>query len=139
MTIETIRQAFVAAVEAAKAGFSDTNLEIQYENRNTVDPLRQTKPYLAVEVQLGPGWQADLNDNPIHRITGLLILVAKDKDGKGTAGVNSLLAHFYPKLQRRRIGPSLTEMAAFPGGKTVNGIYGQSAVIPFTSDITYGT
>lgn len=139
MTIEAIRQGFVTAVEAAKVGFSEYTLKIAYDNRRIIDPLQQVNPYLEVELQLGPGWQADLGPNPIHRISGLLILTAKVRDGNGTAQINRLLDHFYPKLQRRRIGLALTEMPSFPKGKSVDGVYGQSVVIPFIADKTYGT
>lgn len=138
MSIEAIRQSLVAAVESAKAGFSEYALKIGYDNRDIIDPLKQTSPFLEVEVQLGPGWQADLSPDPIHRISGLLILTAKVREGNGTAQINRLLDHFYPKLQRRRIGLALTEMPSFPKGKSVNGLYAQSVLIPFVADKTYG-
>lgn len=138
MSIEAIRQSLVAAVEAAKSGFSEYPLVIGYDNRDYIDPMKQTNPYLEVEVQLGSGWQADLSPDPIHRITGLLILTAKVREGNGTAQINRLLDHFYPKLQRRRIGLALTEMASFPRGSSIKGLYGQSVVIPFIADKTYG-
>lgn len=139
MTIEAIRQALVSAVVAAKAGFPDESLQIEYENFSIIDPLQQVSPYLTVEIQLGSGWQADLGPNPIHRIAGLLILTAKVREGTGTAGACRVLDHFYPKLQRRRIGLSLTGMPSFPAGKVVNGVYCQSVLIPFVADKTYST
>lgn len=137
MTIEALRQSLVGAVEAAKAGFSEYQLNIGYDNRFVIDPLTQVNPFLEVEIQLGPGWQADLSYNPIHRITGLLILTAKVRDGQGTSKINRILDHVYPKLQRRRIGLALTEMPSFPRGVSKNGIYGQSVVIPFVADKIY--
>lgn len=139
MIIESIRQDLTQAVVSAKAGFNAYELSIATENRAVIDPLRQDNPYLEVEVELGSGWQADLNSNPIHRITGLLILTAKVREGRGAAQVNVLLDHFYPQLQRRRIGLALTEMASFPKSATVKGIYAKSVVIPFVADKLYGT
>lgn len=138
MTIQVITQSLVAAVVSAKSGFTGYTLNIGWENVEAIDPFRQVDPFLEVEVQFGGAWQADLSPNPIHRITGLLILTAKVREGNGPYEVARLLDHFYPKLQRRRIGLALTEMASFPRATTVKGVYAKSVVIPFTADKTYG-
>ena len=138
MSLEQIRQSFAFAVQSIVPSFTEYELTVQYENREIVDPARQTNPYLEVEVEFGPAWQADLAQNPIHRISGLLILTAKVREGSGVAAANRLLDHFYPKLQRRRIGIALTEMASFPKATTVKGVYGKSVVLPFLADKTYG-
>lgn len=138
MSLEQIRQDLTNAVQVIVPTFSEYVLNVGYENRELIDPARQSNPYLEVEVQFGPAWQADLAPNPIHRISGLLILTAKVREGGGSGAVNRLLDHFYPKLQRRRIGISLLDMASFPKAATVKGIYSKSVVLPFVADKTYG-
>lgn len=137
MTIEAIRQSLTEAVIAAKVGFTEYQLNVATENRDLINPLSQVNPYLEVEIELGSGWQADLSPSPIHRISGLLILTVKCKEGSGSSQANRVLDFIYPKLQRKRIGLALTEMASFPKCNVIKGLYAKSVVIPFVADKVY--
>jgi hypothetical protein len=137
MNQDDIRAALVAEVEAVKATFATYPLTIEYDNRIVVDPATQVNPFLCVEVDVYDGWQADLSSNPIHRLLGMLILTAKVKVGSGVKQQTDLLDFFYPKLQRRKIGPAILEMAKPDKARTVGGWVGMSALIPFRADRTY--
>jgi hypothetical protein len=137
MTIEALRQNFTEAVLVAKSGFSEFSVNVLAENRGTIDLAKQSNPFLEIEVELGSGWQADISSNPRHRIAGLLVLTVKAREGTGSAQVNRLLDFIYPKLQRRRIGTALTEVASFPKPFSASGLYAKSVVIPFHADAFY--
>lgn len=134
MTHDDIRAAVVAEVEVIKATFTAYPLVVEYDNRLGVDMALQQNPFLCVEVQVFAGRQADLSSNPIHRLTGFLILTSKVKEGEGVKKQVDLLDFFYPKLQKRKIGPAIFEMADFDKPRTVKGWVGYSALIPFRAD-----
>jgi hypothetical protein len=138
MTTEAIRSAVVTAVEAAKATFAPGyTLIIEYDNRILIDTQTQTNPYLCVDIRLIAGEQADIADNPIHRIYGSIALIACIKEGAGRKLANDILDHFYPKLQRKTLGGVVrTRMASFEREFSKQGWAYYIAVIPFWSDQT---
>lgn len=131
MTLDDYRQALTAAVEAAKAGFTAYTPVMEYDNRILVKPGEQANPVMSVGIIFSDGAQADLSANPFHRITGMLTLSARAKDGDGTAKAYKLLEHFYPKLQRRTISQVNMEMAKLVAPKRANGEWVVSAIVPF--------
>lgn len=134
MSLETIRQNLVTAVETAKSTFVTYPLVVEYDNRQLVDYSTQTNPFLCVEVKFIEGEQADLSSAPIHRYYGVLLLVAKGKVGSGTAKLLTLLDHFHPLLQRGSFGMTRTHMATFAPAKEADGWLGIGVVIPFRAD-----
>lgn len=135
MTQDDIRAAVVAEAEVIKALFTDYPLVIEYDNRVMVESATQEDPFLCLEVVTHAGRQADLSSNPIHRLVGHVILTAKVKVGEGTKRQTDLLEFFYTRLQRRKLGPAILEMADFDKPRTVKGWVGYSALIPFRADI----
>lgn len=129
--LELYRQHIVGAVNAAKAGFTAHTVEIEYDNRQNLEIPTLENPYLCVEIMFTGGSRADLSNNPVHKIVGMLVITSKIRDGKGTADCYRLLEHFYPKLQNRVVGSVRLEMADFDRPRLVNGWWGISALIPF--------
>lgn len=136
-TLDEYRQDIMTAVAAAAATFTAYPLVIEYDNRITMDTQVQNNPYLCVELQYSDAKQADLSANPFHRVTGFLILTAKDKEGAGTARAYKLLEHFYPKLHKRKLGTVNAEMADLDKPRPLNGWVGISALIPIWFSKTY--
>lgn len=134
MSLDSIRQSLVTAVEAAKTGFTDYTLVIEYSNVNKVDTQTQHNPYLMVDTKFTGGEQVNLSNHPTHRWTGMLELTACIKCGQGTAKANKLLDHFYPQLQAKTFGAVRTYMADFGRGSEQLGWYRQTLYLPFWCD-----
>lgn len=129
--LESYRQQLTAAVEEAKVASGLTSLAIEFDNRSNIDMRQQQEPFLCVEIMFTGGVQADLSHNPVHKITGILVLTAKSREGSGSAGCYKLLDELYPRLQRRVIGNVRLEMADFAKPRLVGGWWGVSALLPF--------
>lgn len=129
--LELYRQQIVAEVKNLKGFFTGHTLNIEYDNRDTVNMLTQRDPFLCVEIMYIGGQQADLSNKPVHRIIGMLVLTAKTREGMGSSGGYKLLEHFYPNLQHRVIGNVRLGMAKFSKPRLVGGWWGVSAMIPF--------
>ncbi len=137
MSLELIRQAVVTAVEAAKVGFSEYSLVIEYDNVIIVDTATQQDPFLIVKIKVIDGKQIDLSDHPTHRYVGQIEVSAASKEGDGSAKVNRLLEWFYPKLHKNSFGGVRTYMATFGGSTTLKGWVYKPVIIPFWFDRTY--
>lgn len=135
--MESTRVALVTAIEALKLTYTaDTSLVIEYDNRTAVDPAQQTKPYLAAQIKFIDGFQADISDNPLHRLVGQLYLVAWVKDNTGSAVANLLLEHFYRGLQRKQFGAVRLRMAIPTKQAKVQDWVGFPVILPFWTDQT---
>lgn len=138
MSIEQIRQDLVTAVNALKASFAGGYpLVIEYDNTRAIDTQTQVNPYLMVDVKIIDMEQADLSDNPTHRVYGQLVLVAAIKEGSGVKAANLLLEHFYTKLQRKTFGSVRTHMATVAPNRPHLGWLYLPVVVPFWSDVLY--
>ena len=138
MSIEQIRIELVTAINALKPSFAGGYpLVIEYDNILEVDTQKQVNPYLQVDIKIIDMEQAELSDNPFHRVRGQLVLGAGVKEGQGVKAANLLLMHFYPKLQRKSFGLVRTHMATV--GHTVPhlGWVYSPVIIPFWADIKY--
>lgn len=139
MSREQIRQDLVAAVDALVAGFpGGYPLVVEYDNILQVDTQTQVHPFLQVEVKIIDMDQADLSDDPTHRVFGQLVLVAAVKEGKGLKAANLILDYFYPRLQRKAFGVVRTEMAAATRTSPHLGWVYTPIIIPFRADLRYG-
>lgn len=135
MTHDEIRSTFAQAVENVKVLFTEYPVVIEYDNRMIVNVDNQTNPFLCVETKIVGGRQADLSANPIRRYVGFFILTAKARLGEGTRKQTELLEFFYTRLDKRKIGPSIIEMADFDGVVRKSGNWtGISALLPFRAD-----
>ena len=129
--LELYRQQIVSEIELARAAFSEYELHVEYDNRGNIDMLSQRNPFLCAELMFTGGQQADLSNKPVHRITGMLVLTAKTREGAGSAGGYKLLEHFYPRLQHRVITNVRLSMATFDRPRLVGGWWGTSAILNF--------
>ena len=129
--LELYRQQLVAEVEVLRGTFTAHPLSVEYDNRDNINMLIQRDPFLCVEVMYIGGQQADLSNKPVHRIIGMLVLTAKNREGAGSSGGYKLLEHFYPNLQHRAIGNVRLEMAEFSKPRLVGGWWAVSAMLPF--------
>ena len=138
MSREQIRKDIVTAIDALKAGFpGGYPLLIEYDNILLVDTQTQVNPYLRVDLKFIDMAQADLSDNPTHRVLGQIILGAGVKDGGGTKSANVILDYFYPRLQRKSFGIVRTSMATVgPDVPHLGWLY-SPMVIPFRADLQY--
>lgn len=137
MSLETVRQSIVTAIEAAKVGCPNGVPVIEYDNRILVDTQAQAVPFLCVQVKFMDGVQADLGTNPIHRIYGQIHLEAAVKEGAGSALALTMLGHFYPQLHKKQIGAIRTAMSTFaPIHPHLGWVY-HPILIPFWSDTVY--
>lgn len=134
MSREAIRTSIVTAVEAAKATFSDYTLLIEYDNRIVVDTKTQTDPFLMVRILYLSAEQANLSNNPTHRVWGQIHLAAVVPEGSGSAKANSLLDFFVPKLHLKSFGTVRTMAATTAASQTLNARVYYAMAIPFWSD-----
>lgn len=133
VTLEQARTAIATRVNALVATWVTYTLEVEWDNRNTINFATQTNPYLSVEIMLIDGQQAGLTAT--HRVFGSLILTARVRKGQGMSKANALLEHFYPSLQMSdSMFPVRTHAARIILEKPVNDWAGQTAVIPFWYD-----
>ena len=134
MSLETVRQSIVTAVETAKTGCPGGVPLIEYDNRIIIDTQAQALPFLCVQVKFLDAEQADLNANPIHRLYGQIHISAAVKEGEGMSLGLVMLGHFYPQLHKKQIGSVRTAMATFAQPKPHIGWVYYPALIPFWSD-----
>lgn len=139
MSRELIRQTLVAAVESAKASFAPGyQLLIEYDNRWTIDTQTQTNPYLKIDIKFIDMEQADISNDPTHRILGQLVLGAGVKAGSGSKEANFILDHFFPRLQRKTFGTVRTHMATVAPDVNHLGWLYCPVIVPFWADVRYG-
>lgn len=137
MGMETIRQAVVTALEAAKIGTPGGVPIIEYDNRIIVDTQTQTAPFVQCRIIMQDSEQADLNAKPIHRVYGQIHLAVAVKEGAGSATASTILDYLYPQLQAKTLGVVRTKYAKLVQPVPHLGWVYLPAVIPFWSDITY--
>lgn len=131
------RQSIVTEIERAKTAWQSAPggyvLNIEYDNRPSVDLTKQVDPYLMVDILWGRSAQLDLGTSPMVADFGTIVLAAGVKEGGGTASLLKLLSHFRPYLQLRdNLGPVRTQ-AGHLGLKPllVRGFYYQTLEVPF--------
>ena len=137
MSLDAIRVAVVTAVESAKATFAGGYpLVIEYDNKIVVDTKTQVNPFLCVRTLMLDGFQVDISNNPLQRVTGQIHLGAAIPKGDGSAKALQLLDHFGPRLHRKTLGVVRTLMSE--PGKPVeheDWVY-YTLLVPFWSDQT---
>lgn len=132
--LDTVRQNVATEVETFKVAYEALYgpLQVEYENRDLLDPAAAASPFLAVEIYFNEGRQLDLSPNPIHKQLGQIVLTANTREGGGTAQATNLLDYFLVRLQMRRFGVLLCHAGSFAGKPTtVLGWVKRSVMIPF--------
>lgn len=136
MSIVTAAQAIRAALEQARADWNavpgNYALEIEYDNRNTVDRANLQSPYLTVDIVWQDGQQMDLGLNPLVQDLGHIVLAAGVKEGAGSLDLLTLLTFIRPYLQLRDdLGPARTQAAGLQKEVYHEGFYYQPMLVPF--------
>lgn len=134
MSFDSTRQDIYTAVEAAKAGFTEYAVTIEYDNNLVIDASSRELPFLRVRVKFLDGMQVDLSNAPIHRVLGQIHLAAAVKEGAGVSVGYRLLDHFYPQLQRKSLGAVRTHMAKVTDHVKIEGWVHLPVIIPFWTD-----
>lgn len=136
-SFERIRQEVTAAVEAIRPLWTEYELKVEYENELVVNTDIQKLPFLCVKIMMLDGTQADLADNPVHRMMGQIHLATAVPNGSGTAKANKVNEFFFNRLQRKRFGGKhgTRTKLAMPAPKIEHGKWTYYPVlIPFWSD-----
>ena len=133
MSLDANRSAIVSAVEAARLAWTGSyTLNIEYDNRDTVDLAAQLDPYLMIDIVYMDGRQMDLGKAPLIGDYGQIMLAAGVKKGAGTDGVMKLLQFIRPYLELKdTMGSVRTSAAKLTKYVEANGFYYQPMLIPF--------
>lgn len=123
------------AKAAWNAGGHGYQLQVEYDNRTTVDLATLTVPYLMVDISWGDGDQLDIGLNPLVCDYGNIVLAAGVKAGQGTDSLLQLLDHLRPYLQLRNpLGTVKTHAAQLAKMPTERGgFFYWPMTIPFWS------
>jgi hypothetical protein len=114
MTFDSARVALYTKIEALRAAWSAYTLLVEYDNRRTVDPALQTKPYLTVTIDYKDGFQRDISAQPGYRRLGVIRLQAIVKEGMGRREADELLEYLYPALHMSNAMSPLRTRGAIP-------------------------
>jgi hypothetical protein len=135
VTREQVRQAVTTRIQSLRASFTAYDLQVEYDNHNTINRSTQTLPFLAITFVYSDGYQTSLGQNSQHRPLGTIVVEAFDKEGAGTARINALLDHFYRGLHMTDTMPPVRTYAArFSSKLPWQGWVAQAALIPFWYD-----
>ena len=101
MSQSVARQEIAQAIETARAAWTPYNLVVEQENRDIVDQVTQSNPYVGVDVVFYDGQQMDLGPAPLQGIYGQIFLAVCTQEGKGTSGVTPLMDYMNKALSRK--------------------------------------
>lgn len=112
MSYDQARQDIQTEIERARTAWTAYDLPIETENRDSVNLVDLTTPYIMVDILWGDAQQLDMNPNPLTADYGTILLAAGVKEGNGTRPLLELLEHFRPYLQMRHpLGTVRTHIA----------------------------
>jgi len=135
VTREQVRVALATKINSTLALWADYPLEVEYDNKMTVNRATQSNPFLCVSMVYMDGEQIALGENGGNRVMGVIVLEANVKEGSGTAQANTLLDFFYPVVHKTDSMPPLrTQAAKFSSKPAKDGWVAQAALIPFWYD-----
>ena len=89
--LEQARIDIATAAQAIQTAWTAYPLQIELDNRSTVDLSQQTDPYLCIEVVPISGLQADMADKPLVKQLGQILISAVAREGSGQSASNLLL------------------------------------------------
>lgn len=135
MSLEAAVKGIRTAIEAAKTAWDAVPgnyvLQIEHDNRTTVDLAALTTPYLMVDILWQDGQQMDLSTRPMTTDYGHIALAAGVKEGGGTLELIRLLDFVRPYLQLRDDIGVRTEVASLQKQVYQNGYCYQPMLILF--------
>jgi hypothetical protein len=131
MNMTQARQAIMAIVQQIVNDHQDYPLNVERDNRATVDVSKQEDPFLQVSIMHLDGGQAELGDNPNIRHDGQIQISAVVKAGAGTADAEALLDFVLPYFSMQALGPLQLQAAVPIKGRAHLGLWYQPAIVPF--------
>lgn len=135
MNYEQISRDIRAVVAQVQLEYTDFALKVEIDNRDVVDLVTQTDPFLKLEIDYLPGGgQMTLEHNPIVRQVGQIALYAVDKGGAGTAGTSKLLTALTTHFASGVSGVVRWHPPQAVRGKAINGWWHQPLLIDFWVD-----
>ena len=135
VTREQARVALATRVNTLASAWTSYALQVEYDNKLTVNRATQSLPFLCVSMVYVDGEQIALGPNGGNRAIGVIVLEANVKEGSGTAEANALLDYFYPQIHKTDSMPPLrTYVAKFSSKPAKDGWVAQAALIPFWYD-----
>ena len=114
------------------AQFSD--FDVFYENGPAVDFANQTRPFVMIEIQVGDGVQASLEQKPMVRYLADVVICAFVKMGEGTDRQEALLDAAGKDLRTRYLGELVMLAPKSYRPREYKGFYGKAIRVPFTFD-----
>lgn len=131
MTQAAARVEIVTAVEAAKAAWTAYPLEVEYENRNTVNLATVVNPYVGVDIVFYDAKQADLGPEPLQGVYGHVFFAVCTQEGRGTSQVTALSDHMGKALSRKAFPLVKTGVPKPQPAVTRKGWYCQVTLVSF--------
>lgn len=98
------RTTIMAVVKQIQEDFTAYQLDVESDNRTTINQGKQSKPYLRVEVEPLSGEQASLGANPLVEQRGQILLYACAKEGSGALLADQLRDFITPYFDRKVLG-----------------------------------
>lgn len=126
-----VNQDITAVIKQIVADHTLYPLQVEQDNRTTVDQATQVKPYLKVEVKLLASAQIDLADKPWIQQWGQIWLSAVCKCGEGTAETKALLDFITPYFELNNVGIIRCQSVTAVTGKDVKGLWHEPAIVNF--------
>lgn len=123
MTIEAARVEIATIAAAAALAHTSYTLNIEDDNHTLTDQVRQSSPYLQLQVKYLSGRQMDMADKPIVGQFGQVLLAAVVKAGAGSKAANDLMDFMVPYFELKKL--NLITLKEFQPGptSTISGWY----------------
>lgn len=131
MSYEQARTDIATVVQAIKTAWASYTLNVEMDNRNSIDYSTQTDPFLQVETVYISGEQLDMGDSPKVAQYGQIILSAVSKDGTGSVNGIALLDFVIPYFEMKDFTCIRTRAAEPQAARLANGWYYQPVIINF--------
>jgi hypothetical protein len=94
----------MTTVAAIQAAWSDYTLNVQAEDRDTIDQSTQSNPYLSIEIAPLTSDQADMSAHPLVKQRGQIVIYVVSKEGTGTVIPNKLIDFIIPYFDMKVLG-----------------------------------
>jgi hypothetical protein len=130
-TTTQLRETIMATIAQAAASYTAYPVTIETSNRDVVDQVGQTNPYLQVTIANMGGEQTELGPNPLIKRSGQILLAAVVKDGTGTADAEALRDYFMAQLSTAQLGIVQCQAGYPVQGRPLKGLWFEPAIIPF--------
>lgn len=135
VTRDMVRQALVNKIISLKNTFTAFPLEVEYDNKVTIDLTKQQKPFLQFSIVYQDGEQVGLGIETPSRVMGTIVMAVRGREGSGVVDMDKVVDHFLRAIGKTdTIGPVRTYAARFSSSPSMNGWVSQAALVPFWYD-----